>query len=293
MTNENTTPTPKSDGDIEEKAESSPKPPLYVPDYPDPVDKLLKIGRVNAFTGVDYYERGIRKRHKADLIRMAIDEELHDAPSDTPWVWGPVHAWRALAQLGAFDAAETLIENLFWRVADDDDWVYSEMPLVFSLFGIGALPALDKFLDPDKLNGIEPRKLAVRTIMFIGQGGEMSRIAARQIMLKHLNLYEKHYPEFNALTAANIILLAEPSEAKELINKVLESGKVDMEVYTEEIYNVFDLIEEVSGVNPLNAVDENMSEDFDSETVVLPPKTNQLSQNRKKHNKKRKNRKKR
>ena len=73
--------------------------------YPPPVSDLLTFGdcsRIGAWP--DYLALGLGPQHVPDLIRMALDEELHLADPDSLDVWSPVHAWRALGQLRAESA---------------------------------------------------------------------------------------------------------------------------------------------------------------------------------------------
>lgn len=84
---------------MSERSRSSP-PPQTQYEYPPPVSRLLRLGDVRAL--------GLTAEQVPALIRMAVDEELQWADSDSPEVWAPVHAWRALAQLQAGPAAKPL-----------------------------------------------------------------------------------------------------------------------------------------------------------------------------------------
>src|SRR5262249_56731171 len=73
--------------------------------YPPPVDQLLTVGDCQKLTEwPNYLELGLGLEHAPDLVRMAMDEGLNYADSDSLEVWAPVHAWRALGQLHAESA---------------------------------------------------------------------------------------------------------------------------------------------------------------------------------------------
>ena len=80
--------------------------------YSDPVCKLLSYGKCKVEQihqkWPDYMKLGLTKEHIPDLIRMAIDNDLHHAEEESAEVWAPVHAWRTLGQLGAKEAAQPL-----------------------------------------------------------------------------------------------------------------------------------------------------------------------------------------
>ena len=73
--------------------------------YPPPLDRLLTYGdpgfqnRAEWPNYVEMFQLG--PEHVPDLIRMATDADLNEADTDSPEVWAPLHAWRALGQLRA------------------------------------------------------------------------------------------------------------------------------------------------------------------------------------------------
>ena len=107
--------------------------------YPPPVDRLLTLGAEPARrrTWPDYRTLGLEPRHVPALIRMATDPALLDAPERDPGSWAPVHAWRALGQMEAQEAAGPLLELLERR--GEDLWVQEEVPEVLGMIGAAAL----------------------------------------------------------------------------------------------------------------------------------------------------------
>ncbi len=112
-------------------------------DYPSTVAQLLSLGDPrNELRWQNYLALGVSEQDIPDLIRMALDEELHWADSESKQVWAPIHAWRALGQLRAEAAVEPLL-HLFRRIDEDnDDWVGEELPQVYGMIGPAAIPAL-------------------------------------------------------------------------------------------------------------------------------------------------------
>ena len=88
-------------------------------------------------------ELNLEEKHIPKLIKMATDEELSQANSDSQEVWSPVHAWRALGQLKAVEALEPLLGLLANR---DDDWISGDFPTLCTLIGLEAIPYLEDFL---------------------------------------------------------------------------------------------------------------------------------------------------
>src|SRR5437763_1053966 len=92
--------------------------------YLPPVDKLLTYGAIALTEPAwpDYVgELGLGPAQVPDLIRMATDHDLRfeEVPGDDIAFWGPVHAWRALGQLRALEAAAPLVVAFN---DPDDEW---------------------------------------------------------------------------------------------------------------------------------------------------------------------------
>src|ERR1700757_365910 len=109
------------------------------PCYQAPVSQLLSLGKLLDGEWRDYKELGLSPENVPDLIRMAADEQLNNAPPEGALVWAPIHAWRALGQLGAAEAVAPLL-SLLQRIDDcDDDWAQSEIPEALASIGMPAL----------------------------------------------------------------------------------------------------------------------------------------------------------
>ena len=103
--------------------------------YDSPVSELIPLGE-RASRGPaprDYRAMGITQDHLAELTRMSVDPVFnHDERGDCPEVYAPIHAMRALMQIGTEHAIEPLVRLLeFDNTADYDelnDWFIEEIP---------------------------------------------------------------------------------------------------------------------------------------------------------------------
>lgn len=92
--------------------------------YGPPVDQLLTYGEGQSVSPDDwpnYLALGLGPEHIPDLIRMATDEDLNWADSDSLEVWAPLHAWRTLGQFRAEAAVAPLLTLV--GTLPDNDWV--------------------------------------------------------------------------------------------------------------------------------------------------------------------------
>ena len=116
--------------------------------YADPVGRLLTIGETGSFDPAkwpDYVVTfGLAREHVAALACMVCDATLNRADTDSSEVWAPMHAWRALGQLGLEDAVAPLLD--FLRTSENDDVVSQELPVVFGMIGPSAVPHIAAFL---------------------------------------------------------------------------------------------------------------------------------------------------
>ena len=81
--------------------------------YHDPVAQLLTLGDPRQEGRIvsewcDYPALGLTAEHVPELVRMALDDDLHWCDWERAEVWAPLHAWRALGQLRAESAVEPL-----------------------------------------------------------------------------------------------------------------------------------------------------------------------------------------
>ena len=116
------------------------------------MDQLLTLGEPrDRGTWRDYRHLGLGPEHIPDLIRMATNPALNKADSESPTVWAPLHAWRALGQIRAVEAVTPLLNLLRRQDEDDyvDDWALDELPTVFGMIGQPAVPLLAAFLADD------------------------------------------------------------------------------------------------------------------------------------------------
>lgn len=137
---------------------------------PAPLAALLTLGATAIGTPADWpdypQQFGLGVQDVPALIDLATNEDLRFSEDETPAVWGPVHAWRALGQLGATGASLPLLRVFAW----DDPWAFEELPQVFALLGATTLPDLAAYL----LDGQQPGDARVSAI------DSLERIAARQ-----------------------------------------------------------------------------------------------------------------
>lgn len=83
------------------------------------------------------------------LLKLYADEEINAMDEDRPEVWGPVHAWRTLGQLGSEASIGPIIQS--FDTLYDDDYAQSELPHVIGMIGPAAIPALvDYWQQPGK-----------------------------------------------------------------------------------------------------------------------------------------------
>ncbi len=194
--------------------------------YQPPVERLLTYGasdRITPDEWPDYRELGMGPEHIPDLIQMATDEALNEADSESPEVWAPLHAWRALGQLRAVEAVEPLLE-LFDRL-EDDDWVHEELPAVFNLIGPAALPALAAYL-ADLSHTDSSRISAITSMEKIGKKWPDARTEALAMLEERLERFEENEPDVNAFLVEALVELG-AKEAAPLIERAFAEGYVD------------------------------------------------------------------
>ncbi len=175
--------------------------------YGPPVEQLLTYGEGRGYSSENwpnYLELGLGPEQIPDLIRMATDDALNWADSDSLEVWAPIHAWRALGQLRAEAAVEPLL-TLFESL-DDSDWVMEELPEVFAMIGPAALPALAAYI-ADVSHDVEARISAIPSVEKIGTRWPEARSASVALLMEQLERFAENerLVELHATEAASLV----------------------------------------------------------------------------------------
>lgn len=196
--------------------------------YLPPVDRLLKLGAEPARrrTWPDYRHLGLEPRHAPVLIRMAADPALYAAEERDPAGWAPVHAWRALAQLGADEAAEPLLALLVREI--EHPWVVEEVPAVLGLIGKAALHGATLLLFDEERDD-EVRLAAAAVIANVAHEWPDRRDEAAAILVKQLEDWPHQSRLLNAYLVADLVGLREMS-ATGVMEAAFAAHAVDLTV---------------------------------------------------------------
>jgi hypothetical protein len=195
--------------------------------FPPPVNRLFQLGDPREQTAErDYLALGLGAEHVPDLIRIAQDDSLSEADSDSPEVWAPMHAWRALGQLRAEPAIEPLLGLLHRFEEDDDDWL-DELPHVFGEIGLAALAPLEAYAASGQ-NNMSARSLAASGLARIAEHYPETRDGAVAALTRLLENYLEpdRDPALNGFLISDLIDL-KAVEAAPLIEQAFSASAVE------------------------------------------------------------------
>ena len=198
--------------------------------YTPPVDQLLTYGDAHQHGGhpqdwPQYLELGIGSEQIPDLIRMATDEELRWADSESLEVWAPIHAWRTLGTLHAEAAIEPLLPLLKDIDENDDDWVQEELPEVYGRIGPAAIPALAAYM-ADTTHHLWARVAVVDSLEKIAKMHPESRDECVAILTRQLEQFAENDEELNGFLVSDLVKL-KAVEAAPLMERAFAADSVD------------------------------------------------------------------
>jgi hypothetical protein len=203
---------------------------IHTTSYQPPVARLLTQGECQFAAPpnwLNYLEFGLGPEHIPDLIRMATDEKLHRASSDTLEVWAPIHAWRALVQLRAEEMAEPLL-TLF-DMLEDDEWAMQELPDIYGMIGPTALPALATYIADDISHSEAARIFATESVEKIGQEWPDVRNQCVELLTRQLERFAEIEPDVNASTILALVEL-QAREAAPVIERAFAAKRVELQL---------------------------------------------------------------
>jgi hypothetical protein len=149
----------------------------------------------------------------------ALDDD--DIESDRIDSWAPVHAWRALGQMQAEAATQPLTTIL----SKDNDWVWEELPRVFSMIGPASVPVLVDFIH-DASQEDSARNSAVDCLKDMALTHPECRDACVAAMIQQLEAFEQNDQGLNTILIGNLLDL-EVQEAAPVIEQVYAAERVD------------------------------------------------------------------
>ena len=177
--------------------------------YADPVGQLLTVGEVESYDAAkwpDYVaEFDFGREDVAALACMVCDVALRQLDADSSEVWAPVHAWRALGQLGAQEAVAPLLA--FLKTTENDEAVNEELPVVFGMIGPAAVPCIAAFLS-DRSNAISPAATAMAGLREIVARHPECRDECVAILARVLEPHAASDPSINGFAVWALIDLA-------------------------------------------------------------------------------------
>lgn len=237
--------------------------------YPPPVDRLLTYGDCRELREWPDYvsELGLGPEHIPDLIRMATDEDLKWADSDSLEVWAPVHAWRALGQLKAEEAMEPLM-SLFDDLDDaGDDWVLEELPTVYGMIGPAAISTLSAYL-ADPSHGESPRIAITDCLENIAKEHPEAYDECVAILTRQLERFEENLESLNGFLVSSLVTL-KAMESVPIIERAFAADRVD-----ESIHGDWEDVQVELGLKPFRERPRRplfFGRDEDLDTVPLTP----------------------
>lgn len=200
-----------------------------IDDYTPPVADLLTLGDVRQLGDqYNYLAHGFTPAHIPELQRMALDEELLFADSESDLVWAPIHAWRTLGQLRDPAAVPTMIEIIYKMEDWDDDWSIDEVPQVLGLLGAPAIDPAQQAL-ADRQLYLYGRVAAAEALAKIAMHYPAERAQVVASLTDQLRRFAEEESEFNAFLISVLVDLM-AVEAADVMAAAFAADKVDWSI---------------------------------------------------------------
>jgi hypothetical protein len=198
--------------------------------YQTPVSQLLTYGHPKTPSDWANYsqEFGLKSEHIPELIRLATDLSFNDLyHEESPEVWAPLHAWRALSEFGPeASSAVTPLLGLITEL-EDDDYFREDMPQVLTKIGPSSITEIEKLLHGSSQELWSQGLLATDCLEAIAKEYPETRERIFDIAIRQLDNYRHNDRSLNGLL---ILLLCdlENADALPAIEKAFFEGKVDV-----------------------------------------------------------------
>jgi hypothetical protein len=192
----------------------------------EPVACLIALGPPKSRGWCNYASLGITTEHSSELFRVLETPEVEVQSAEDPELWAPMHAWRALAQLGTLDLVGHLLKRLDEFTDDNwDDYLLSDFSQAMSLIGSAALDPLIEWLNDARHVGFSAWPVAGGIAAVAREHPEL-RGRALAVLEAELRNWRDRSSEHNAgLVSALIDIRAR--ESIPLIREAMNAEAVD------------------------------------------------------------------
>jgi len=203
-------------------------------DYSEIVRKCFTRGEPDWKDWDDYRDLGFSAAHIPELIHIldTTSELWDEAGQDDRIEWAPIHAWRALAQLGAVEALPAMLRLL--EKEGDSDWVTEDIPQAAARLGPAAVEDLrDLLCSPG--NDDWARIGAARALQLIAEqhperrGDLPGRPDCIAALCAGLELFEQNDETVNGFIISYLADANAPETAG-LVERAFQSGRVDLSI---------------------------------------------------------------
>jgi len=224
--------------------------------YEPPVSNLTSLGESSLRTSehFDYRAMGITEEHVPDLARMTLDCAFdYDECDDCDEVWAPIHAMRAMCQIGTVSTIEPLIRLMEYDDTTDyddmNDWFLEEIPDALAAFGGGAIPPMARMLADESMH-TDSRWAAARALQKIAEQHIELRTECVNLITAELSRFQRNDPELNG-GMISVLLDLKSVESVSVIERAFAANMVD-----EFIVGDWDDVQVEMGLRPPFSADE-------------------------------------
>jgi len=203
------------------------------------VDALIGIGSLTHTDDWPDYpgEYRLTLADIPELITMMTDMDLLYADIESGEAWAPVHAWRALAQLGAAEAIEPMLSLV---ECGENLKAFVEMPKMVAQIGPAALQPLTSVLS-DAARDETVRVAAMRGLRALADQYPAIRRASVEALTGHLQTPRDNSLEFNAFLVRTLCDL-KATESAAAVERAFLQQQVDLSLITwDEVVKALEL----------------------------------------------------
>lgn len=197
-------------------------------DYSEIVRQCFSLGEPDWNEWDDYTALGFMPAHVPELVHILDNTtEIWEQVDEEGLVeWAPIHAWRALAQLGAVEALPAMLR--LHEKEGESDWVGEEIPLALSRFGPAVLGDLQVYLcEPN--HETWTRVIVARAIQLIADQFTEKRADGIAALSAGLELFEQNDETVNGFIISYLADLG-ARETAPLVERTFQSGRVDLSI---------------------------------------------------------------
>ena len=171
-----------------------------------------------------------------ELLSILKEGEIEKIYGGINEDYSPLHAWRALSQLQAVDAIDTMIDIAIEN--DDASWLIIEFSRIIPVMGYDVIDKVEvRLTELEESERIDMLNFLIKGLVALAIGDELSQGKIIELLHTQLAEYKFNYDTYNSYLANGLVKL-DSHKSIGLIELAMDNDRIHYEEFDEDNFEM-------------------------------------------------------